>query len=100
MSSDRLSVVLIIAGLFALLAGFVTGLAAFSTMWILCSLCFSDRVHHSFSDLADHPVSTINILIHDHRLLQSPVKTGVCDRSRHGVTGHHVQIGAGRRDRS
>lgn len=35
MSSDRLSVVLIIAGLFALLAGFVTGLAAFSTMWTL-----------------------------------------------------------------
>ena len=35
MSSDRLSVVLIIAGLFALLAGFVTGLAVFSTMWIL-----------------------------------------------------------------
>ncbi|AZL11544.1 MULTISPECIES: hypothetical protein [Brevibacterium] len=35
MSSDRLSVVLIIAGLCTLLAGFVAGLAAFSTMWTL-----------------------------------------------------------------
>lgn len=35
MRSDRVAVLLIIAGLCALLAGFVAGLAVFSTMWTL-----------------------------------------------------------------